>query len=141
MRFVVDGQPRDVTPDPDVRARGPYTFCLERDGRSRVFHCVQDGDVVHLFWEGRAYQLRLEKEGARARHAHAAGGLEAPMPGRVIKVNVAPGDAVKRGQELVVVEAMKMENPIRAPHDGRVIRLEARVGDMVGPGTSLLEIE
>jgi acetyl/propionyl-CoA carboxylase alpha subunit len=141
VRFVVDGQSRDVTPDADVRAHGPATFVLAREGRSRVFHCVQDGDVVYLSWDGRPYELRVEKEGARAAQRHAAGGLEAPMPGRVIKVNVAVGDAVKRGQELLVVEAMKMENPIRAPHDGRVARLETRVGEMVGPGTLLVEIE
>jgi len=141
MRFVVDGQSRDATPDADVRARGPHTFALEREGRSRLFHCVQDGDVVHLFWDGRPYELRIEREGARPSQRHSAGGLEAPMPGRVIKVNVAVGDPVKRGQELVVVEAMKMENAIRAPHDGRVARLEARVGEMVSPGTLLVEIE
>lgn len=141
MRFVVDGQSRDVTPDVDVHGRGPHTFVLAREGRSLVFHCVQDGDVVHLFWDGRPYELRIEREGARPSQRHAAGGLEAPMPGRVLKVNVAVGDLVKRGQELLVVEAMKMENPIRAPHDGRVIRLEARAGEMVGPGTLLLEIE
>jgi biotin carboxyl carrier protein len=48
---------------------------------------------------------------------------------------------VKKGQELLVVEAMKMENPIRAPHDGRVARIDARVGEMVGPGQLLVEIE
>ena len=141
MRLVVLGEPRDVPPAAEVRALGPHTFALEREGRSRVFHCVRDGDVVYLSWDGRPYELRVEREGARPSQRHAAGGLEAPMPGRVIKVNVAVGDAVKRGQELLVVEAMKMENPIRAPHDGRVARLETRVGEMVGPGTLLVEIE
>jgi biotin carboxyl carrier protein len=63
------------------------------------------------------------------------------MPGRVIKLSVALGDEVRRGQELLVVEAMKMENPIRAPHDGWVTRLETAVGEMVGPGQLLVEIE
>jgi 3-methylcrotonyl-CoA carboxylase alpha subunit len=125
----------------DVRPLSPGSFLLVEGDRREVFHCVADGGVVHVFWRGRAYELRMEKDGARAAHRPQAGGLEAPMPGRVIKVSVAVGDSVKRGQELLVVEAMKMENPIRAPHDGRVARLETRVGEMVGPGTLLVEIE
>jgi acetyl/propionyl-CoA carboxylase alpha subunit len=83
-------QPRDVATRTRTSARSaPHTFVLEREGRSRVFHCVQDGDVVYLSWDGRPYELRIEKEGARAVRRHSAGGLEAPMPGRVIKVNVA----------------------------------------------------
>ena len=128
-------------PPLDVRPLSPGSFLLVRDGRREVFHCVADGDVVHVFWRGRAYEWRVERQAARAAQRHHAGGLEAPMPGRVIKVNVAVGDQVKRGQELLVVEAMKMENPIRAPHDGRVVRLEASAGEMVGPGKLLVEIE
>jgi acetyl/propionyl-CoA carboxylase alpha subunit len=125
----------------DVRALGPGSFLLARDSRRETFHCVKDGDSVFLFWRGRAYELRLEQEGARPAHRQQAGGLETPMPGKLIKVSVAVGQQVKKGEELLVVEAMKMENPIRAPHDGRVTRLEARVGERVAPGQVLVEIE
>ena len=142
MKLLVDGVLRDVQPTREpVRALGTGAFLIERAGQGQVFHCVQDGDVVHLHWDGRPYELRVEREGARAAQRHASGALEAPMPGRVIKVNVAVGDQVRRGQELLVVEAMKMENPIRAPHDGRVTRLAASAGEMVGPGTLLVEVE
>jgi acetyl/propionyl-CoA carboxylase alpha subunit len=142
VRIVVDGVLRDVQPLREgVRALGPGTFLVERDGRREVFYCTSDGDRVHFHWDGRDYELRLEREGARSASRHAAGGLEAPMPGRVIKLSVALGDEVRRGQELLVVEAMKMENPIRAPHDGWVTRLETAVGEMVGPGQLLVEIE
>ena len=63
------------------------------------------------------------------------------MPGKVIAVKVAPGDTVGKGDELLVVEAMKMENAVRAPRDGRVKTVTARVGDMVSPGVVLVELE
>jgi 3-methylcrotonyl-CoA carboxylase alpha subunit len=63
------------------------------------------------------------------------------MPGKVIAVKVEAGQAVTRGQELLVVEAMKMENAIRAPRDGRVRTIGAKVGDSVAPGTVLVEMD
>lgn len=140
------GSGLDVTVDgrafhPEVEALQPGTFALRDGDRSVVFHCVRDGDQVHLAWGGRVYTLVEEREGAVAAQRHVAGGLEAPMPGKVIKVSVQVGDAVTRGQELLVVEAMKMENALRAPKDGRVKLVAARVGDMVNPGVVLVEIE
>jgi acetyl/propionyl-CoA carboxylase alpha subunit len=124
-----------------VEGVGPAVFVCRRDGHVETFHCVRDGDVVHLFWRGRAYRLEEETEMRRAAHRHAGGGLEAPMPGKVIAVKVAPGDTVGKGDELLVVEAMKMENAVRAPRDGRVKTVAARVGDMVSPGAVLVELE
>jgi 3-methylcrotonyl-CoA carboxylase alpha subunit len=63
------------------------------------------------------------------------------MPGKVIAVKVAPGDTVMKGDELLVVEAMKMENAVRAPREGRVKSVSAQVGDMVSPGVVLVELE
>ena len=54
--------------------------------------------------------------------------------------SVAVGDAVAKGQEILVVEAMKLENAIRAPRAGRVERIAAKVGDMVSPGVTLVEL-
>ena len=134
----VDGQPFSL----EVTPTAPATFTLRDGTRVETFHCVRRGDEVHLFWRGTAYRLREETERARAAHRAApAGGLEAPMPGRVIAVKVAPGQVVARGAELVVVESMKMENAIRAPRDGTVRAVAAKVGDMVGPGAVLVELE
>jgi biotin carboxyl carrier protein len=81
-------------------------------------------------------------EGSRKRGgAHGGGGLEAPMPGVVTKVLIAEGDAVKKGQPLLAVEAMKMEHVIRAPRDGRIAALRTRAGEIVSPGAALVELE
>ncbi|MCY4601312.1 MAG: acetyl/propionyl/methylcrotonyl-CoA carboxylase subunit alpha [Acidobacteria bacterium] len=68
----------------------------------------------------------------------AAGGLTAPMPGRVTVVNVSEGDRVQRGDTLLVLEAMKMEHSIVAPADGVVERLHYGQGDLVDEGAELL---
>jgi 3-methylcrotonyl-CoA carboxylase alpha subunit len=115
---------------------------LVRDGaRARLLHVARDGARVHLSWDGVVYTLDEEREGVRRAPQPAAGALEAPMPGRVAAVKVAPGARVTRGEELVVVEAMKMENALRAPRDGTVRAVHAAVGDMVAPGRPLVELE
>ncbi len=124
-----------------VEAVAPGTFVFRQGDRRQIFHCVRDGDTVHLFWGGRVYRLEEETERSRGSHRHVGGGLEAPMPGKVIAVKVAAGDTVRKGDELVVVEAMKMENAVRAPRAGRVKSVSARVGDMVSPGVVLVELE
>jgi 3-methylcrotonyl-CoA carboxylase alpha subunit len=119
----------------------PGVFVM-RDGTHVVtFHVARAGDTVHLFWDGVAYALSEEREGTRPARRQESGALEAPMPGRVAALKVAPGQAVRRGDELVVVEAMKMENALRAPRDGVVRVVHVATGDMVAPGRALLEIE
>ena len=144
MRLVCGDQTIDVEVghgEGEVEPLGPGVFLFRQGDRTETFHCVRDGDTVHLFWRGRAYLLEEETERSRASHRHVGGGLEAPMPGKVIAVKVAPGDTVMKGDELLVVEAMKMENAVRAPREGRVKSVSARVGDMVSPGVVLVELE
>jgi len=124
-----------------VERVAPGVFVWREGSRVETFHCVRDGDVIHLFWRGTAYRLEEDGESSRAAHRTVSGALEAPMPGRVIAVRVEPGQAVTKGQELLVVEAMKMENALRAPRDGRVKSVAARAGDMVVPGVVLVELE
>jgi acetyl-CoA carboxylase biotin carboxylase subunit len=66
------------------------------------------------------------------------GKIISPMPGKVIKINVIKGEEVKRGQTLLIVEAMKMENYISAPNDGVVEEVNVKVGDMVNSSMSLV---
>jgi 3-methylcrotonyl-CoA carboxylase alpha subunit len=63
------------------------------------------------------------------------------MPATVTAVNVAAGDSVKHGDVLIVLEAMKMELPIRAPGDGTVAAVHCRAGELVQPDVSLIDFE
>ena len=69
------------------------------------------------------------------------GSLFAPMPGKVIKINVEKGDKVSRGKVLLVVEAMKMENNIIASQDAIVDKVAVNVGDMVDADVQLVVLE
>jgi len=73
-------------------------------------------------------------------HHHAAGELTAPMPGQVRAVNVSEGEAVVKGQTLMVLEAMKMEIRIQSPNDGTVSRLFVKQGQTVEREQMLIEI-
>jgi biotin carboxyl carrier protein len=67
--------------------------------------------------------------------------MAAPMPATVVKILVEPGATVVKGDALIVLEAMKMELPIRAPRDGVVKTVACRAGELVQPGVNLLELE
>jgi acetyl/propionyl-CoA carboxylase alpha subunit len=134
---VVDGETIPV----DVERVAPGTFVVKDGDARRTFHCVRDGAVLHVAWEGVVHRVEEQPEGARAGHRREKGGLEATMPGKVIAVKAAAGQVVKKGDEIVVVEAMKMENALRAPRDGSVKAVHVKVGDMVGPGSVLAELE
>ena len=67
--------------------------------------------------------------------------LGPPMPATVVRIAVKPGDAVRAGDVLIALEAMKMELPIRAPRDGIVAAVHCQEGELVQPGVSLVEIK
>ncbi len=70
-----------------------------------------------------------------------ANSITAPMPGTILKVNVSNGDTVKKGQVLMILEAMKMENEIMAPCDGKVASINVQQGASVETGTVLCSLE
>lgn len=77
---------------------------------------------------------------AAAKAPAGAQAINAPMPGTILAVNVKPGQAVKRGDVLVVLEAMKMENEIMAPNDGTVGTVNVAKGQSVQSGATLLTL-
>jgi biotin carboxyl carrier protein len=107
--------------------------------RTERMYAVKAGDVVWVFHDGQVF--RLEEAEPRRKAAQSHGSLTAPMPATVISVNVAPGDRVTAGQTLVVLEAMKMELPVRAPGEGRVAAVHCSPGELVQPDVSLIDFE
>jgi pyruvate carboxylase subunit B len=99
--------------------------------------------------DGRGYQVEALDERTRAIRALSAAAagplgpapLIAPMPGMIVRVNVAVGDSVQAGQGLVVMEAMKMENELRTASAGRVKAIRITPGTAVERGTTLIELE
>ncbi|MGX4640886.1 acetyl-CoA carboxylase biotin carboxylase subunit [Massilia sp. SYSU DXS3249] len=99
----------------------------------------RDGDLFHVFTNGEHVTLAYKDPMAHAGEAEAAGGrLTAPMPGKVVAVMVEGGQQVKKGDALVIMEAMKMEHTIAAPSDGLVEEVLYAVGDQVADGAPLL---
>ncbi|MBI3826711.1 MAG: biotin/lipoyl-binding protein [Candidatus Rokubacteria bacterium] len=132
----------------DARLRGDGIYSLLIDGRSYVADVsVQDG-VTLVDVGGESYAVQVEEQ---ARHiirtrggaggGHAAQTLTAPLPGKITHVAVAVGDAVKAGDPLVVIEAMKMENELRAKGAGTVAEVRVAAGATVNPGDVLVVIE
>jgi len=124
-----------------VEEESAGVFVLRNGSRTVRFHIAREGTTTHLFWDGAAYRLADEREGERPGRRHDTGALEAPMPGRVAAVKAEPGQRVARGDELLIVEAMKMENALRAPRAGVVRAVHVTPGEMVAPGRPLVEIE
>ncbi len=121
-------------------ADGQVTFIL--DGRKVETHVSADGKRRWVSFGGQTWML--EKTSGVARGAgggSASGRLLAPMPGQVRAVNVSVGDAVKKGDTLLVLEAMKMEIRIQAPMDGVVGRLVVSEGQTVEREELLVEVD
>jgi 3-methylcrotonyl-CoA carboxylase alpha subunit len=111
------------------------------DLRSTV-HLYKKGEIAHVFTALGATQIVAIDALAHAGEVHAeVGRLTAPMPGKVVSFAVKAGDAVKKGQALAVMEAMKMEHTIAAPADGTVAELLFAPGDQVTEGAELLKLE
>ena len=149
----VDGAPRDVelTRLPGGRAilrlggeRIPVVIGPSRPGRERTQ--AREVLVDGFRFEVEVQPERLAALRERATRAGAAGGRSGPLeiraiiPGRVVSVAVAPGDAVVAGGPLLVVEAMKMQNELRAPRDGTIDRVGIAPGVNIEVGDLLVVI-
>ena len=120
-------------------ADGQLTFIL--DGRKVEAHVSIDGKRRWVSFGGVTLVFEKTSGGRRAgAMGYSSGRLTAPMPGQVRTVNVAAGDAVTKGQTLLVLEAMKMEIRIQAPSDGVVERLAVEQGETVEREQVLVEI-
>lgn len=132
-------------PDSAIVTDRPITARAIRPGELRVAeHTVwvaRQDEKVWVFVNGNAYTFDLQRPGerARARVGHDEN-LFAPMPATVAKLHVSPGDEVHAGQLLLVLEAMKMELPVRASSDARVEAVRCIEGELVQPGQPLIDL-
>lgn len=142
----VDGQriPADIR----TLSAGVLSILLTLpDGTTRSFRCIADsGDEPAVLIGGQRIPYTVaDPRSLRAVSATAGESgprpLKAPMPGRIVRVLVAPGEVVTAGQGCVVIEAMKMQNELKAARAGTITRLSATVGETVAAGTTLLIIE
>lgn len=106
--------------------------------RVERLYAVVSGGRTWVFHDGVTYEIVAQT--TRRRRAGAHESLSAPMPATVIAVNVKAGAQVRRGDILVLLEAMKMELPLRAPADGTVTAVNCQAGELVQPGAALVEI-
>ncbi|MBI3729725.1 MAG: acetyl/propionyl/methylcrotonyl-CoA carboxylase subunit alpha [Burkholderiales bacterium] len=103
---------------------------------------VRDGEHFHVFSQGRHTDLHYIDALAHAGEAEAeTGRLTAPMPGKIVAVLVNKAQEVKKGDALLIMEAMKMEHTISAPHDGVIDEVLYAIGDQVTEGAQLLAFQ
>jgi acetyl/propionyl-CoA carboxylase alpha subunit len=122
-----------------VTALADGRFRVEDGERVLIADAVRDGDTFWIWVGGHLFEIAP----VSTTRASAAAGDEALMPqmsAKVIRVLVAEGQAVELGDTLVVLEAMKMELPIRAPRAGVIKKLNCAEGDLVQPGTPVAEM-
>jgi biotin carboxyl carrier protein len=143
-------------------------FCKVDDEVIEVDAALTARDILSVLVGGDAFEIKRERslQGelhlviGSARYAvdvqdprslrtrRAAGGVEvgpqkltAPMPGKIVRILVAPGDEVRAGQGIIVMEAMKMQNEMKSPKDGKVQKIMTSEGSTVNPGDTLAVIE
>lgn len=123
-----------------VQFDGPEVLVDDGGRRYRVF-IARNGDTRWAFCDGQVWEIGAPPPGRGRGRASGHDLLAAPMPATVIHVAVSRGDRVSKGDTVIVLEAMKMELPLRAPRDGEVVAVHCQQGELVQPGVALLEIE
>lgn len=134
----------DTSYDVSAEFIGQEEILLKVDGR--IFNVIiHSNSLSHsVFVNGRLFRIEkrsalktLREEKARQKKRD----IKITMPGRVVQVLSAPGDEVKEGQPILVLEAMKMQNEIKAPQAGKLTKVHFRAGDYVEAGSILFSVE
>jgi biotin carboxyl carrier protein len=123
-------------------------YCVEHDGRNEIIHVAGPVADRWIFWNGQAFRGDFrtgeahgpESDSAKSVSKAHPTSLTAPMPARVSKILAQPGSVVKKGETLVLLEAMKMELPVRAPADAVVTAVHCREGELVDAGAVLIDL-
>ncbi len=128
---------------------GQPVYSLIVDGKSHESYVQQTDDTWQVLLRGRLYPVTVEDEREKRLRAAAGGGvaesgeynLKAPMPGLVVAIPVAEGEEVKKGQVLLILESMKMQNELKSPRDGKVNRIKVKPGESVEQKQPLLSVQ
>ncbi len=142
----LDGHPVQVNM---VRIPGQNVYSLLLNHHSYEIAVEEERQGYTILVQGNQFHVRVEDErqrrlmSGRNQLAPPSGDTQvtAPIPGRIIKVEVAEGDEVQVGQPLLILEAMKMENEVRAHRAGRIRSVHVSPGDSVEQGAVLLTFE
>ncbi len=127
---------------------GQPVYSLLVDGKSHEGYAARGDEDWQVLLHGRLYPVTVEDEREKRLRSAAGGGvaetgefhLRAPMPGLVVAIPVEEGQVVKRGQVLVILESMKMQNELKSPRDGTVERLRVKAGETVEQKQTLLSV-
>ena len=126
--------------DPVVTALGGGWYLVDDGDRRWQVAVAGQGDTQWVFVNGQVATVTAAQPGRRRGRSREAG-VMSPMPATVVAIHVTPGQVVAEGDTLIVLEAMKMELPIRAPRNGVVKTVACATGELVQPGVNLLEFE
>ena len=137
LRLAVHGKEHDFSGD--TLEAGALSIRL--DDRTYRARALRDGDDWHVVAGDEYHRLTLRHGLPGPDEEARSGSLAAPMPGRIVQVMSRPGEAVKKGQALLILEAMKMEHTITAPADGVVKEIHFAAGEQVLEGTDLITME
>jgi biotin carboxyl carrier protein len=139
-RFRVNGVERLAL----VKMVEPGVYSLLLDGRVYEARIDRAGTSLVVLIAGERFEVVVRDPRSWSRKSvpgsQGIATIAAPMPGKVVRVLVAAGDAVEAGQGLLVVEAMKMQNEIKSPRSGRVLSLTAQEGATVAVGEPLATV-
>ena len=137
----------DRTIEVDARWPAAGLVSLLLDGASHVAHVSHSAGGTLVDLDGATYLVEVEEHARHVIRTHGGAGtsavgqtIKAPLPGKVTHVAVAVGDRVKRGDTVVVIEAMKMENEFKATAPGVVTEVRVHPGQSVNPGDVLVLI-
>ncbi|MEW5936594.1 MAG: biotin/lipoyl-containing protein [Candidatus Thermoplasmatota archaeon] len=119
----------------------PGFLVLMINGKAHKCCVAKEKEIVHVFYDGGVYRLKsVERLGVPSRYERLSGDITSPISGKVVKVNVRPGDHVEGNQVLLVIEAMKMEYQIKAPYTGVVEKVHLKEGSQVDIGARLVDM-
>lgn len=155
VKAIVNGQyefPDLNTSDLDIIAEGENHFHILKNNqafRAEVIDTDMANKTITVKVNGSSYEVKLEDQydqlvkrlGLGKQTQQKVKDIKAPMPGLVIQIVAEPGQAIQKGDTLLILEAMKMENVIKSPGEGVVKQINAKKGQAVEKGYVLIEME